>query len=919
MSPIKYIKLILLLVIAITVLTFTGCGDDDEVPLTGTLIGTITNALSEGSGTPVPNAVVTLSGGEANSVTTGNDGSYRFDDLNIGDYTVSVSHPDYEPGETAQLTVRSLEETRGDLALTPKPAITVSPSSLDFGDSRTEISLSFKNVISTQISYEITAPNQWIEISRSTGTLQSQNSANILVTVDRSEMQLGLNEGTLTINIAGRASADLVVTALNNPESPLEISPTQLDFGSDEDEKALLIKNTVNSAITYEVTKTADWIKLSKTEGTVNGLNQDNLVVTVDRASVEVGDYSGSLIFNIPESGSITVQVLMTKSPLASMTINPDEIDFGTGESSKEVTLSNPNGESINYSLDLSADWLSVNKTSGTLNANSQTSFTFTVNRSLLSIGDNQTSVSFTSQKAGTAVLTVLAEKVDASGANLVIEQGTLNFGEESTSLGLVLQNSGSATLSWDVNIEITSGQNWLSLNPTEGSIEPAQSDEIEVFINRSGLTNGDYQARLQFGGNGGDDEVVVNMSVNESGSGGGGNEDDDNDGVINSVDADDDNDGLIEIRTIDDLNDVRNDLDADGTGLAGAPTGGFIGYELANDLDFENVDDYEDTSLKPTFTSGSGWLPIGFNNGDFNAEFEGNGFTISNLLINRTTSNSALFATTTFRAEIRNVNVSVKFLSGYRNTAGLIGINNGDVIGCSVSGSISSTDYAIGLLIGAHLKGKVSSCYSTGTVTSEGNDVGGLIGYLGGSSNDQWTVEYSYSTAQISGARYTGGLIGYRYNGTGTIRFCYATGDVEGSSDRVGGLIGSFNGGEMLSCYATGEVVSSYIYVGGLVGDNGGTISTSYSTGYVEGSGSFGGFVGRNTGSISSTNYWDINTSGIETSAGDATGQTTTNLQGVTSNTSIYATWSSDAWDFGNSSQYPALKGMPNGVDAQR
>ncbi|WP_170148133.1 BACON domain-containing protein [Marinoscillum furvescens] len=892
---------------------------DEETVLSGALEGTVTNALSSGSGEPVAQAVVTLVGAKSESKTTGTDGRFLFENLTIGDYKVAVSHPDFEPAESGDITVRSLDQSSVDISLTPKPAITVSPSSLDFGESKKEISLSFKNVISTEISYQIEAPSSWITTGKSSGTLQSQNSANILVSVDRSKMELGLNEATLTVNVANRASVDLVVTALNNPETPLEISPTQLDFGSDEDEKSLILKNTINSAVSYEVTKTENWIKISKSTGTVNGLNQDNLSVTVDKTGLEEGDYSGAVIINIPGSGAITVQVLMTKAPLESMEINPDEIDFGTGDNSKEVSLSNPNSADITYAVEISADWLSVNKTSGTLTGKNQTSFTFTVDRSKLSIGSNQTSVSFKSQTAGVAVLGVLAEKVDASGAFIVIDQTTMNFGEETTSLDLNIQNTGSASLAWSANIAIDAGESWLSLSAAEGNVAASESEVIQVFVNRAGLVNGDYSAKLQFSGNGGDDEVQVIMTVNESGSGGGGNEDDDNDGVVNSVDADDDNDGLIEIFTIEDLDAIRNDLDADGSSLAGAPDGGFTGYELVRDLNFEDSDSYKDASKKSSYTSGSGWEPIGLSNGDFNAEFEGNGFTISNLSINRTSSNSALFASTTFRSEIRNINVTIKFLSGYRNTAGLIGHNRGDVLNCSVTGNASSTDYALGLLVGVHEKGEISGCYSSGVVDSDGYGVGGLIGYLGTRSSDEWKVEYSYSTAKVSGARHTGGLIGYRYTGSGVVESCYAKGNVESTSQDVGGLIGSFSGGEILSCYATGDVSAESYYVGGLVGNNAGTINTSYAIGAVEGSSSVGGLVGRNSGSVSSTNYWDMDASGVDTSAGDATGQTTTTLQGVTSNTSIYTTWSSEAWDFGNASQYPALKDMPNGVDAQR
>ena len=60
-------------------------------------------------------------------------------------------------------------------------------------------------------------------------------------------------------------------------------------------------------------------------------------------------------------------------------------------------------------------------------------------------------------------------------------------------------------------------------------------------------------------------------------------------------------------------------------------------GYELTADLDFdENGDD----SRNDTYNTGSGWDPIGsFARGYFDATFDGNGHTISNLFINRSTT----------------------------------------------------------------------------------------------------------------------------------------------------------------------------------------------------------------------------------------------------------------------------------------
>ena len=58
---------------------------------------------------------------------------------------------------------------------------------------------------------------------------------------------------------------------------------------------------------------------------------------------------------------------------------------------------------------------------------------------------------------------------------------------------------------------------------------------------------------------------------------------------------------------------------------------------------------------------------------------------------------------------------------------------------------------------------------------------------------------------------------------------------------------------------------------------------------------------------------YWDRDSSGISESGGGA-GKTSAELRSPTANTGIYGAWSSTAWDFGTSGQYPALKADWNG-----
>ena len=70
-------------------------------------------------------------------------------------------------------------------------------------------------------------------------------------------------------------------------------------------------------------------------------------------------------------------------------------------------------------------------------------------------------------------------------------------------------------------------------------------------------------------------------------------------------------------------------------------------GFELTKNLDFEEPADYRPGSTNQTaWTTGQGWEPIGVLSisNAFTAAFDGNGYTISNLRINRSEPGIGLF-----------------------------------------------------------------------------------------------------------------------------------------------------------------------------------------------------------------------------------------------------------------------------------
>jgi hypothetical protein len=205
-------------------------------------------------------------------------------------------------------------------------------------------------------------------------------------------------------------------------------------------------------------------------------------------------------------------------------------------------------------------------------------------------------------------------------------------------------------------------------------------------------------------------------------------------------------------------------------------------------------------------------------------------------------------------------------------------------------------------------------------TIKSTGRYVG-LFGFTNGSHIKNVKLE----DVNVTGDYQVGGLVGD--NKDGEITNSYATGAVTGIGDDevdvvdVGGLVG-YNEGVITNSYATGAVTGTggdEVYVGGLVGYNDGAITNSYATGAVTGIGDdvvgAGGLVGINDQGAITASFWDTETSGMKSSAGEE-GKTTAEMK----KQETYEGWDFNAiWSINGirNNGYPFLKAnTPNEPD---
>ena len=247
------------------------------------------------------------------------------------------------------------------------------------------------------------------------------------------------------------------------------------------------------------------------------------------------------------------------------------------------------------------------------------------------------------------------------------------------------------------------------------------------------------------------------------------------------------------------------------------------INYSLSNDVDCSMTNPTSiNFDASGPWADGKGFRPIGDDRTGHNFEgtFDGNGYKITNLYINRPDEDRVGLFGYVCGGTIKNV-----------------GLENVDITGSvdTIGGNF------VGGLVGQAASATVENCYVTGSIKNNNNaycHTGGLVGWLCGTE-----VVNSHFSGSVDGGGFVGGLVGYLAY-MGEIVNSYATGSVNANGN-VGGLTGGSlvsTGFEITNCYATNSVNSAYGGAGG------------------------GGLVGYASDNTFITNsYWDISRSGLD------------------------------------------------------
>jgi hypothetical protein len=251
-----------------------------------------------------------------------------------------------------------------------------------------------------------------------------------------------------------------------------------------------------------------------------------------------------------------------------------------------------------------------------------------------------------------------------------------------------------------------------------------------------------------------------------------------------------------------------------------------------------------------------------------FSGDFDGNGFTISNLGVRH------MYYTGMFGivkdAYIHDLNLTNVDVLGYNYNTGAIAGHVGNTVleNITVTGYVRGSS-GTGGIVGDGTDSVMRNCHFKGTAELAtgvfGYDLGGLAGRFGGLIEDcSVSGKVVYSGTQQSGV-YMGGAVGF--GGGDIIRCrveadilytCYNDGIVR-AGDSVGGIAGRFDGNSIVDCYYKGTIEVRGANNGGIVGEfRGRLISGCVSEGLLDMNWWNDSLSPRPTGGIAGAIYTD-------------------------------------------------------------
>ena len=254
--------------------------------------------------------------------------------------------------------------------------------------------------------------------------------------------------------------------ACDMTDSPqLYVHPSSLDFGSTEANKSFTIENIGGGTLTWTVSESEPWLDVSPTSGT----NNATVNVIVDRSSLPIGVYTGSIAV-ATNAGNTTVTVRMEVQGPPVLGVSPTALQIPATSSGSVVSIRNDGGGTLAWNIASDQPWLYANPSTGT----GEEQVSVYVDRAGLAPGTYYGNL-FVTSNGGNATVSV---ETIATDAVLIVNPKLLVFTPAAPVNSFLISNGGTGTLNWSLELF----DPWVSASPMSGTGSAVVTVNVDVF-----------------------------------------------------------------------------------------------------------------------------------------------------------------------------------------------------------------------------------------------------------------------------------------------------------------------------------------------------------------------------------------------------------------------------------------------------
>lgn len=330
------------------------------------------------------------------------------------------------------------------------------------------------------------------------------------------------NNKIVTVVIGQDVKGDIQLTPIEE-DGVLALSVSSLNFGSQNSSLSFSIQNIGNKRFNWNISglDKIDWLSLNPTTGSLSAGKSHAVTVTLNRDRIT--EYKEATIIVNADKESLPLKITAeVENKSSKIALSTSTLNFGTEYSTLTFDVKNVgNAGDINWEISgIDADWIKVTPTSGTTAMSKSSAVKVDINREKLLDGNNSTTILVNSDGESLR-LTINAEK--SSERYLEVYPSALVLGTNSEESFIIMSHNGATTYElWgDGDFD------WASFNKVEGTIAAYDSDDVNtielitIYVDRTGLTPGNYEFTLIIRSDLGDYRIPVSMTVEEGANSG--------------------------------------------------------------------------------------------------------------------------------------------------------------------------------------------------------------------------------------------------------------------------------------------------------------------------------------------------------------------------------------------------------------